>query len=143
MPPGSHKDGTFDGDTLNAWLEKVKEISNESGHLDVSLSAVGQVLFHAPPDPNGFWIHHSAARVLNIKENKKMRNGFYTAVINSRGVFTCTKGEEERTIAAKYKARAEELDSHGYNRFADTFRDLAAHYEQEAEREASRENFYE
>ena len=72
-----------------------------------------------------------------------MRNGFYTAVINSRGVFTCTKGEEERTIAAKYKARAEELDSHGYNRFADTFRDLAAHYEQEAEREASRENFYE
>ena len=130
MPPGSHKDGTFDGDTLNAWLEKVKEISNESGHLDVSLSAAGQVLIHAPPDPNGFWIHHSAARVLNTKENKKMRNGFYTVVINSCGVFTCTKGEEERTIAAKYKARAEELDSHGYNRFADTFRDLAAQYEQ-------------
>ena len=84
-PPGSQKDGAFDGDALNAWLEKVKEIANESGHLNVSLSVIGQVLIHTPPDPNGLWIHQSAARVLNAKENKNMRNGIYTAAISSRG----------------------------------------------------------
>jgi hypothetical protein len=86
-PPGSQKDGTFNGDALMAWLEKIKEICHESGHLEVGLSMVGQVLIHAPPDLNGFWMHHSAAIALDAKDVKEMRDGFQTALINARGVY--------------------------------------------------------
>lgn len=141
MPPGCQKDGTYNGDALIAWLEKVKEICQESGHFEVGLSMVGQVLIHVPPDPDGLWIHHSAAKALNAKDVKDMRDGFQTALINSRGVFLCTAGEEERTIAAKYSARADEVEARNYHRLANTLREVASFYEREAEIEASRNRF--
>ena len=138
VPPGSLKDGTYNGDALIAWLEKVKEICLESGHMDVALTMVGQVLFCTPPDPDGFWIHHSAARALNDEKAKEMRTGFQTAVIASRGVYFCTAGEEEQKLASKYHSRADEVEDRGYHRFAIIFREVAAFYEREAEMQASR-----
>jgi hypothetical protein len=76
------------GNALTVWLEKVKEIRHESRHMEVAMAIVGQVLFNTPPDPDGFWINHSAARALNDEEAKEMRNGFQTAVIASRGVYS-------------------------------------------------------
>jgi hypothetical protein len=140
-PPGTQKDGSYNGDALMTWLEKVKEICRESGHLEVGLSMVGQVLIHVPFDPDGFLIHHSAAKALDARDAKEMRNGFQSATIASRGVYWCTGGEEERKIAAKYRSRADAVEAQGYHRFADTFRDLAAFYEREAEWEASKNLF--
>ena len=141
LPPGSQKDGTYKGDALTAWLEKVKEICRESGHLEVALTMIGQVLFNTPPDPDGFWMNYTAANVLNAKDAKKIRNGFQTAVIASRGVYTCTGGEEERKLAEKYRMRAEETEARKFHRLAGTFRDISAFYEQEAEHEASRDPY--
>jgi len=138
-PPGCQKDGTFNGEALTVWLEKVNEICGDSGHLEVGLSRVGQVLIHIPPDPDGFWINHSAARVLNLKENKKTRDGFFTGVINARGAHIGTAGDGERKLAAKYRERAEETEAYGYHRLASTIRELAAAYERDAEREESRD----
>ena len=102
---------------------------------------IGQVLFNTPPDTDGFWINCTAANVLNAKDAKKMRNGFQTAVIASRGVYTCTGGEEERKLAEKYRMRAEETEARKFHRLAETFRDISTFYEQEAEREASRDPY--
>jgi len=140
-PPGSQRDGTYNGDNLIAWLEKAKEICRESGHLDIALTMIGQVLFNASPDPNGFWINCSAANALNAKDAQKMRNGFQAAVISSRGVYTCTGGEDERKLAEKYRMRAEETEARKFHRLAETFRDISALYEQEADREASRDKY--
>ncbi len=140
-PPGSQRDGTYSGDNLIAWLENAKKICRESGHLDIALTMIGQVLFNAPPDPNGFWINCSVANALNAKDAQKMRNGFQTAVIASRGVYNCTGGEDERNLAQKYRMRAEETDARKFHRLAETFRDISAFYEQEAEREASRDKY--
>src|SRR5262249_11371678 len=52
-PPGIQKDGTYNGDALTAWLENVKVACGESGHLEVALSIIGQVLIYTPPDPDG------------------------------------------------------------------------------------------
>ena len=124
-PPGSQKDGTYKGDVLTTWLEKVKEICRESGHLEVALTMIGQVLLNTPPDPDGFWMNYTAANVLNAKDAKKIRNGFQTAVIASRGVYTCTGGEEERKFAEKYRMRAEETEAQKFHRLAGTFRDIS------------------
>jgi len=141
IPPGSQKYGTYDGDVLTAWLENVKEICRESGHLDVALTMIGQVIFNVPSDPDGFWINHSAARALNDDEAEHMRTGFQTAVIASRGVYFSSGGEEERRLASKYLSRADKSEDSGYHRLATTFREVAAFYEGEAEQEASRALF--
>jgi len=140
-PPGTQEDGTYDGDALTAWLENVKETCRESGHLDIALTIIGQVLFYTPPDAEGFWMNYTAANLLNAKDAKKMRNGFETAVIASRGVYTCTGGDEERKLAEKFRIRAEEADVQKFHRLAETFRDISAFYKQEAEREASRDKY--
>lgn len=140
--PGSQKDGTFNGDSLTAWLEDVKMACAESGHLEIALSMIGYVLIHAPPDPDGLWIHHSAATALNTKDAKDMREGFRTQLFNSRGAhWIDPKGREERELAKKYQRQAEEIEDCSYHRLASTLRELAASYEHDAERQASRDFF--
>jgi hypothetical protein len=141
-PPGSQKDGAYNGETVEHWLGRVKEICLESGHLDVGLSMAGQVFVHVPSDPNGFWMDHSAAKILNSKDNQKIRDGYFAAMINSRGGHFSTAGDEERKLAEKYQKRAEEAEIHGYYRLATTMRDLAESYERDAEREESRDLYY-
>jgi hypothetical protein len=140
-PPGSQRDGTYNGNALTSWLEKVKVTCEYSGHLEIALSIVGHVLIYTPTDPSGLWLHHSAAKVLNDKDTNDMREGFITGLFNSRGIFTFTAGQEEGKLAAKYRAQAEEIESHGYHRLADSLKKLSASYEKDAEREASRDSF--
>jgi hypothetical protein len=135
-PPGIHKDGTFSGDTLASWLEAVKEICTKSGHMEVASTMIGQVLIYAPPDPDGLWLHHSVAEILNAKESNDMRDGFRTALFNSRGVHWGSGGRAEHELAKKYMDKAEEVEAHGYQRLADSLRELAETYEREAELEA-------
>ena len=141
-PPGSGKDGAFDGDALDNWLGKVKASCAESGHLDVALSKLGGVLIHAPADTDGLWIHHAAAKVLNAKDAEFIRNGYSTAWFNSRGVYgSDPTGKQERDLAESYCSKADAVNAHGYYRLADTLRELAKTYEREAERQASRDPF--
>jgi hypothetical protein len=141
-PPGSQKGGAFNGDALTAWLENVKAVCEESGHLEVALSMVGHVLIHTPPDPDGLWLHHSAAMALNTKDTDDMRDGFRTALFNSRGVhWVDPEGHEERQLAEKYRVQAEEVEARGYHRLASTLRELATSYERDADRQASRDLF--
>lgn len=140
VPPGAQEDGTYNSDALKIWLKRVKEICCESGHLEIALTMIGQVLFNTPADSDGFWMNTTTASILNAKDAKKMRIGFQTAVIASRGVYTCTGGEEERKLAEKYRIRAEETEARKFHRLAETFRDISDIYEQEAGREESRIN---
>ena len=141
-PPGSQTDGTYNGDALTAWLEAVKAACAESGHLAIALSKVGHVLIYTPPDLDGLWLHHAAATALNAKDTGDMRDGFSTALLNARGAhWVDPEGREERALATKYRDQAEQLESQGYHRLANTFRELAVSYERDAERLASRELF--
>lgn len=138
-PPGTQKDGTFMGDTLTEWLNTVRFACTESGHLEIALLKVGQVLIHTPPDPDGLWIHRSAAEALNAKDAKSMRDGYHTALFNARGGhWVDPEGRPEQELALKYRTRAEEVEARGYHRLATTLRDLAVTYEHHAERLRSR-----
>ena len=138
MPPGSRKDGTFDGDAFTAWLDTAKAACEESGHLAIAISRIGHVLIHAPPDPDGLWIHRSVATALNAADANDMRSGFQTELYNSRGVhWVDPTGEQERKLAQKYRIQADEVEASGYHRLAEALRKLAASYEHEAEQQAS------
>jgi hypothetical protein len=138
-PPGSREDGTYDGNALTIWLDAVKGECAETGHLEVAMTMVGQVLIHAPADPDGLWIHRAAAAVLDAKDAGDMRTGFHTELFNSRGVYWSSGGQEERGFAAKYRSQAEAVELAGFHRLASEIRALAASYERDAERQAARD----
>ncbi len=135
ISPGCTDDGLMDPNRLNAWLDEVKRLSTESGHFDIAMSVVGQVMTHAPADPGGLWIHQAAAAALNGRDVDAMREGFRTQLFNSRGVFSPTGGAGERALAAKYRERASKVDEVGFTRLATTLRELADSYERYAKRE--------
>jgi len=134
-PPGMQPDGSFSREHLIRWVESTKAACIESGHLEVALTHIGQVLFHCPPDPDGLWINRAAAEVINAKDADDIRNGFATANFNSRGVhFVDPSGKPELELSAKYGEQAEEAENAGYQRLAVTMRGLADFYTKEAKR---------
>ena len=141
-PPGSREDGTYDGDALTAWLDAVKKECSDTGHLEIAMTMVGHALIHVSADPDGLWIHRSAATALNAKDAGDMRDGYRSELFNSRGVhWVDPTGKPEKELADKYRAQAEAVESVGYHRLATMLRELAGSYEREAERVSSREPF--
>src|SRR6185369_14994985 len=133
-PPGCREDGRYDGDTLAVWLDTVKRVCSETGHLEVAMTVIGQALNHVPSDPGGLWIHRSAAAALNTKDAKDMRDGFRTGLLNSRGAhYVDPTGAPERELAGKYRNQAEDVESAGFHRLATTLRELAESYVRQAE----------
>jgi hypothetical protein len=133
-PPGSREDGTFDGEALTSWFERVKARCSEIGHLGTAKEYVGKVLFNSPPDPSGLWLHKAAAEILNAKDSDDVRNGYAMAIFNSRGVyFPDAEGRAEREFAVRYRKQAEEVELAGYYRLADTLKEVAQGYDRQAE----------
>ncbi|OGT91770.1 MAG: hypothetical protein A2286_06845 [Gammaproteobacteria bacterium RIFOXYA12_FULL_61_12] len=134
-PPGTQKDGAFIEERFTEWLQRVKEVCTESGHLDVALINIGEVLIHTPPDSDGLWIRRAVAAALNDRDADDMRNGFRTGTYNSRGVhWVDPAGKPERELADQFRRKAEEVENAGFQRFAVTLRGLADGYDREAER---------
>lgn len=131
--PGSQVGGSFNADCFNDWLEQVKTNSSKSGHLESALTHIGEVLFHAPPDPDGLWIHRAIAEALNDKSAECMRDGFTTGIFNSRGVHGVDPtGQPEKDLAERFYCKAEEVENAGFQRLATVLRILAKGYERES-----------
>jgi len=133
-PPGTGDSGTFNAEHFNEWLERVKTLCTESGHLEVAMLHIGEVLIHAPSDPSGLWIHHEILAALNDRDADDMRAGFRTGTYNSRGAHIIDpSGTPEIKLAEQFNGKAEDVENAGFHRFAITLKDLASNYEQEAE----------
>ncbi len=133
-PPGTNKDGSFDGAKLKAWFEQVRKICGESGHLEMALQRVGHVLRYYPADADGFFMHRAVAELLDGKDAAEVRTGFSVEIYNSRGAhFVDPHGGPEREMANQYRQEAEQLDLAGYTRLAATVREVAAGYDREGE----------
>jgi len=140
-PPGTTHGDKFNISGFFDWLAAVKKSSNESGHLGIAMSQLGQVLPYVPPDSNGLWIQKSVAEALNAKDAKEMRSGFTTELFNMRGVHGFSAGRDELELAKQYRERADALDATNFHRFATSIRELAVGYERDAKREAVRNPF--
>ena len=136
-PPGLKEDGTFDNASFESWLKAVKKTSKDTGHLDIAMNLVGQVLIYTPNDPKGLWIPHSVAAALDARDGEKLLEGFITALFNSRGAFWIDpEAKEEKGYEKKYREWAQALEANPfyYPRFAAKLRDLADDYATEIER---------
>lgn len=103
--------------------------------MDVALSKVGEVLISTPSDSNGLWINREVAVALNDRNAESMREGYRIGTYNSRGAhWVDPTGKPERELADQFRAKAEEVENAGFQRFAVTLRVLADSYDHEAER---------
>jgi len=133
--PGTQTDGSFSEEHFTEWLDASKTICTISGHLEVALIHVGSVLIHAPSDTSGLWIDSAVASALNDRDDDHLRQGFRTAIYNSRGVhWVDPTGNPEKELAELYRRKAEDVENAGFQRFASMLRDIAVGYEREAGR---------
>ena len=133
-PPGLLDDGSFSESEFKMWLTKVKDECAASGHLEVAMLKVGEVLFYCPEDPKGLWINHVVAQTLNDKQSDELRRGFRTEVFNSRGThWVDPTGKPERELAVQWRKNANTIEDAGFARFASTLKELAESYERDAE----------
>jgi hypothetical protein len=139
--PGSTEGGGYDGDKFTQWLEEVKALCRESGHLAIAMNQLGQALAYAPADPDGLWVHRSVAAALDARDAAEMRRAFSIGLLNRRGVHGFSHGAEEKQIAVEYRERAQALANAGFHRVADAVRSVAQDYESDAKREAGRDIF--
>ena len=133
--PGTEPDGSLSSFKLKDWLDRVLNECDASGHGEVARLRIGELFIHAPADPKGLGIHHTVAEALNAKDAESMRDGYRSGWFNSRGAHHVDpQGRPEKALAAGYRSRAEEVENVGYQRLAQTLRDLADMYEREAQR---------
>jgi len=138
LPPGCNEHGQLNAGALSAWVEEVKESTKASGHFEVAMSQLGEVLPYSPPDPDGLWIHKAVAEILNAKDGEALRSGFTCELFNMRGTHGFTGGREEREIASGYREKADAVEAAGFHRLATALRELAVIYDRDAERESKR-----
>jgi hypothetical protein len=137
--PGSQAGSEFDAGAFTKWLTTMEEIVKASGHYDVAMIQLGDVLVNAPEGPDGIWIHPVIAKAMNSRERSSLRDGYSTGIYNSRGIHAVDpEAKPEKALAEKYRQRADQIENAGYQRLATTLRDIADSYDRDAERIISR-----
>jgi hypothetical protein len=111
--PGLDDQGHFDEQHFLKWIADVQALARECDRLSLTNETIGKMLFASPPDPDGFWMLHPIAKVLD--SNASMRIGYSITITNSRGVhYIDPTGKEEDNLGDKYQHMADEAADVGY-----------------------------
>ncbi|QXH53080.1 hypothetical protein KSS94_08175 [Pseudomonas fakonensis] len=120
---------TFDAGAFEAWTSQAIALSDASGHSEIALKLIAQLLVHSPQDSSDLWINRSIADFLNQKNMEILRSHYVTATLDSRGVHIIEpNAAAEIRLAEKYKERAEQCDALGLFRFASSLREVSNYY---------------
>jgi addiction module HigA family antidote len=108
--PGTDEKGRIDATALVAWLAEVRRLCRDYARADIGDHCLGQLLARAPEGENGIWPCEAVCEAMEGIASPEIARGFYIGVRNSRGVHVRGEGgEQERELAAKYRAWAERL----------------------------------
>jgi hypothetical protein len=135
--PGTREDGTVDGDAILEWTRRARALAEEQNRLRVCDSRLGEVLAHAPTEPEDRgWPCVAVRDLLEEVASEDLERGFEVGIYNKRGAYMKSPdagGEQERTIAKRYWDWAE-LCKVDWPRTARSLRRVAEGYEREAGR---------
>lgn len=131
-PPGLNVDGTFDCRELNKWLNSAKKECIKTGHWKSASSQIGRVLFFVPHPERELW-PECVCEILNVKEYDEMREGLWSKIFGSRGVYTYTEGKEELVLAEKWESLAKQSFEKSFHRLGMTIRSIATYYRNESQ----------
>ena len=130
--PGTDENGRIDAAALAAWLAEVRRLCREYARADIGDHCLGQLLAKAPEGENGIWPCEAVCEAMEGITSPEIGRGFDIGVHNSRGAhWRGEGGEQERELAAKYRAWAERLHF-DYPYVGGVLEGIAASYEREA-----------
>ncbi len=130
--PGTDENGRIKGTDLTAWIAEVRRLCHEFARVEIGDQCLGQLLAKAPMDENGIWPCEAVCEAMEGMASAEIGKGFHIGVKNSRGVHSRGEGgEQERELAAKYRAWAERLHFN-YPFVGGVLEDIAKSYDREA-----------
>ena len=135
--PGADDQGKIDPLVLSRWVTETRRLCEEHGRAGIGDNRIGQLLSRGQSDEDGGWPCRGVCEVLETVGSQDMVRGFEIGVFNARGVHSRgleEGGEQERTLAAKYRAYAERL-VFDYPYVANILERIAKDYDRDAERE--------
>lgn len=102
--------GRVDMTVLRKWVSEARELATASGHLEVCDVRIGEVLAHAPCDPDGTWPCVGVRDFIESIANAVIERGLRIGVYNKRGAHCrAPGGQQERELAAKFRSLAERV----------------------------------
>ena len=132
--PGTAADGTVVHTTaLRGWCTELRRLCAEQGRSEVGEIHIGELLAQAPSDQDGRWPCGPVCDVMESIASLHIERGFHVAVINARGFHSRRMedgGEQERELAAKYRAWSRRL-SFEYPYVSGVLERIADDYERE------------
>ena len=134
--PGTNDRGTVDKSALTQWVSEARRLCEEYGRAAVGDQKIGELLSRARADEDGVWPCRPVCEVLDANPSEDIANGFEIGVYNARGAHMRPVdggGQQERELAAKYRARGERL-AFDFPHAAKILERIALGYEREAER---------
>jgi len=131
--PGTTENGKVNETKLAEWIGEVRRLFRECARVEIGDICLGELLAKAPEDENGMWPCKSVCEAMEGIASPEIGRGFCTEVRNSRGAHVRGEGgDQERDLAAKYRAYAERLHF-DYPYVGGVLEDIAGSYEREAE----------
>lgn len=131
--PGSRDDGTIDLGRLKGWLQTVRGELKTLGRSEIGDQQIGQLLARAAKRGGGVWPPAEICEAIEWIGSHEVAIGFNVAERNSRGVHTRGEGgDQERNIAARYRASAQAL-AYKYPFVRAMIDEIATSYERQAQ----------
>lgn len=107
--PGQVDDGV-DFATLKAWTDEVRQRAAQADRSAIADDRIGQLLAHAPADPDDqTWPHKAVRQLVEELSSDKVEHAVRIERLNMRGVYSKAMGEggrQERALADQAKAWA-------------------------------------
>ncbi|HMG48563.1 MAG TPA: helix-turn-helix domain-containing protein [Allosphingosinicella sp.] len=110
--PGTREDGTVDTNVLINWLIDVRDRFKAVGRLGIGDAKIGELLGRSKPGSDGTWPNEAVRNALEMCGSERMLRGIEIGLFNNRGAtWRGPGGTQERTLAAKYREHARQLQS--------------------------------
>lgn len=108
--PGTDETGKIDIAALSAWINKVRRLCSDYARSNIGDQCIGQLLSKSSVDETGIWPCEAVCEVMEEIASPEIGSGFQIGAYNARGVHWRKEGgEQERELAAKYRAYAERV----------------------------------
>ena len=138
--PGTEADGSISTGKLQRWVAEVRRMCAQYSRVDLGDQYIGQLLSKAPADAGGQWPCCSVCEVMETFSAEHIARGFCIGVYNARGVhWRGEGGDQERELAAKYRAWAQQLDF-DFPYVSSVLERIAASYDHDAKWQDSESN---
>jgi hypothetical protein len=134
--PGHNELGELKAENLAKWIASVRQSASDLSRADVADLCIGRLLSHPPVGKDGIWPCEAVRQAMEDIQSETVMHGACTGVCNSRGAhWRGEGGDQERELAAKYRAWASALQSSYPYVSSVLLMGLVRMYEAEANRE--------